>query len=51
MGISTVLEMIVEGKSEQCKVRAALVRWGCEKTVKQQALFPVGATRSVEHIT
>lgn len=40
----------MEGKSEQCQVRATLVCWDCEKVVKQQALIPVDATRSVEYI-
>jgi hypothetical protein len=40
MDISVVVGMIVEGKSEQCKVRAALIHLGCEETVNSRRFFP-----------
>ena len=40
MDISAVLEIIVEGKNEQCKVRAALIHLGCEETINSRRSFP-----------
>jgi hypothetical protein len=40
MGILVVVEMMLESKSEQCKVRAALIHLGCEETIRSRRSFP-----------